>query len=394
MKSERLILLLLAAVNFTNILDFMVMMPLGPQLKRVFDMTPTEWSLIVSSYTFAAFASGVGSIFIIDRFDRKKILIAVYIGFLVGTFLCGIANSYVFLISARIVAGIFGGIIGAVVLSIVGDLIPLIRRGKAMGIVMAGFSAAAALGVPFGLLFGTLYNWHIPFLSIVVMGLVILVLLFKIIPPSPPQHHNGVRLRNKATLIKIFSDINKIKAFSLMGIIIFGQFLVIPFLSPYMVANVGFEELDLTYIYFFGGILSIFTSPWVGKMADKHGRSKVFIRFVLFSTLPILAITHFQETPMVIVLIVTTLFFIAIGGRFIPAIAIVLSTAEPEIRGRFMSIRSAVQQLVAGIAAFASGLIMIENPDGSYGNYNIIGYISVLTCLATLLLVKRIKEKY
>jgi predicted MFS family arabinose efflux permease len=375
-------------------MDFMVMMPLGPQLKRVFDMSPSEWSLIVSSYTFAAFVSGVGSIFIIDRFDRKKILIAVYSGFLVGTFLCGIADSYVFLISARICAGIFGGVIGAVVLSIVGDLIPLVRRGKAMGIVMTGFSAAAALGVPTGLLLGTIYDWHFPFLCIVGMGLIILVLLVKIIPSALPQHKDGIRLRNKETLIKIFSDLNKIKGFSLMGIIIFGQFLVIPFLSPYMVANVGFAELDLTLIYFCGGILSIFTSPWVGKMSDKHGRSKVFTWFVLLSTIPILAITHFQATPMWVVLLATTLFFITVAGRFIPAIAIVLSTAEPEIRGRFMSIRSAVQQLVAGIAAFASGLIMVENADGTYSNYNIIGYISVLTCLATLLLVRRIKEKY
>lgn len=375
-------------------MDFMVMMPLGPQLKRVFDMSPSEWSLIVSSYTFAAFVSGVGSIFIIDRFDRKKILIAVYSGFLVGTFLCGIADSYVFLISARICAGIFGGVIGAVVLSIVGDLIPLIRRGKAMGIVMTGFSAAAALGVPTGLLLGTIYDWHFPFLCIVGMGLIILILLVKIIPSAVPQHKDGIRLRNKETLIKIFSDLNKIKGFSLMGIIIFGQFLVIPFLSPYMVANVGFAELDLTLIYFCGGILSIFTSPWVGKMSDKHGRSRVFTWFVLLSTIPIIAITHFQVTPMWVVLLATTLFFITVAGRFIPAIAIVLSTAEPEIRGRFMSIRSAVQQLVAGIAAFASGLIMVENSDGTYSNYNIIGYISVLTCLATLLLVRRIKEKY
>jgi len=375
-------------------MDFMVMMPLGPQLKRVFDMSPSEWSLIVSSYTFAAFISGVGSIFIIDRFDRKKILIVVYSGFLVGTFLCGIADSYVFLISARICAGIFGGVIGAVVLSIVGDLIPLVRRGKAMGIVMTGFSAAAALGVPTGLLLGTIYDWHFPFLCIVGMGLIILVLLVKIIPSAVPQHKDGIRLRNKETLIKIFSDLNKIKGFSLMGIIIFGQFLVIPFLSPYMVANVGFAELDLTYIYFCGGILSIFTSPWVGRMADKHGRARVFTWFILLSTIPILAITHFQTAPMWLVLITTTMFFITIAGRFIPAIAIVLSTAEPEIRGRFMSIRSAVQQLVAGVAAFASGLIMVENIDGTYSNYNIIGYISVLTCLATLLLVRRIKEKY
>jgi predicted MFS family arabinose efflux permease len=375
-------------------MDFMVMMPLGPQLKRVFDMSPSEWSLIVSSYTFAAFVSGVGSIFIIDRFDRKKILIAVYSGFLVGTFLCGIADTYIFLISARIFAGIFGGIISAVILSIVGDLIPMERRGKAMGIVLAGFSAAAALGVPTGLLLGTIYSWHFPFLCIASMGIIVLVLIVKIIPPAVPLHVDGIRLRNKETLIKIFSDVNKIKGFSLMGIIIFGQFLVIPFLSPYMVANVGFAELDLTLIYFCGGILSIFTSPWVGRMADKHGRPKVFTWFVLLSTLPILAITHFQVTPMWLVLLTTTLFFITVGGRFIPAIAMVLSTAEPAIRGRFMSIRSAVQQLIAGIASFLSGIIMVENSDGTYSNYNIIGYISVLTCLATLLLVRRIKEKY
>lgn len=394
MKSERLILILLATVNFTNILDFMVMMPLGPQLKRVFDLSPSEWSLIVSCYTFAAFVSGIGSIFIIDRFDRKKILLLVYSGFLIGTFLCGIAQSYWFLLIARTVAGVFGGIIGAVVLSIVGDLIPLERRGKAMGIVLTGFSAAAALGVPLGLLFGTLYSWHIPFLSIVGMGLIILVLLIKIIPSAKPQWVDGKRKKNKETLHLIFSDLNKLKGFSLMGLVIFGQFLVVPFLSPYMVSNVGFSEMELTYIYFFGGIVTIFTSPWVGKLADRYGRARVFSFFVIGSCLPILAITHLGQTPVYYVIIITTLFFITVSGRFIPAIAIVLSTAEPEIRGRFMSVRSAIQQLIAGVASFISGLIMVELPNGSYSNYHFIGYISTIACLLTLLLVKRIREKY
>ena len=176
-NNENWVIWLLAGVNFTNVLDFMIMMPLGPQLKRVFELSPTQWSSVVSSYTFAAFATGLLSVFIIDKFDRKKLLTYTYIGFTIGTFMCGMASDIVQLMIARSVAGVFGGVLGALALTVVGDVISFEKRSKAVGKVMAGFSAAAALGVPMGLYLGTKFGWEMPFYITAFVSLVNLVLL-------------------------------------------------------------------------------------------------------------------------------------------------------------------------------------------------------------------------
>ena len=388
------ILLLLALINFTNILDFMVMMPLGPQLKRTFDLGPSEWSLLIASYALSAFVSGVAAIFFIDKFDRKKFLLITYVFFIFGTFLCAIAESYEALLFGRIIAGIFGGTIASIVLAIVGDTTPPEKRATAMGIVMAGFSAAAALGVPFGIYFGTLYNWHMPFYAIVVLGVITTAMIYFIIPNITSHIAVGGKISGWTNIKKSFADKNQLIALLFMVVILFGQFSIIPFLSPYMVANVGFTENDLLYIYLFGGILSIFTSAIIGKLSDKFGKLRVFTILLFLSLIPIIIVTNLGQTPLGIVLFVTTLFFIFAGGRMIPATAIVLSTAPPQSRGAFMSIRSAVQQLGAGVAGLIAGVIVVENPDGSYSNYQYVGYIAVAMSLLSLWLIRKIVAKH
>jgi DHA1 family inner membrane transport protein len=388
------ILLLLALINFTNILDFMVMMPLGPQLKRTFDLGPSEWSLLIASYALSAFASGVAAIFFIDKFDRKKFLLITYVFFIFGTFLCAIAKSYEALLFGRIIAGIFGGTIASIVLAIVGDTTPPEKRATAMGIVMAGFSAAAALGVPFGIYFGTLYNWHMPFYAIVVLGVITTAMIYFIIPNITSHIAIGGKISGWTNIKNSFADKNQLIALIFMVVILFGQFSIIPFLSPYMVANVGFTENDLLYIYLFGGIVSIFTSAIIGKLSDKFGKLRVFTILLFLSLIPIVIVTNLGQTPLGIVLFVTTLFFIFAGGRMIPATAIVLSTAPPQSRGAFMSIRSAVQQLGAGVAGLIAGVIVVENPDGSYSNYQYVGYIAVVMSLLSLWLIKKIVAKH
>lgn len=388
------VLLLLALINFTNILDFMVMMPLGPQLKRTFDLGPSEWSLLIASYALSAFVSGVASIFFIDKYDRKKFLLITYVLFIIGTFFCAIAESYEALLIGRIIAGIFGGTIASSVLAIVGDTTPPEKRATAMGIVMAGFSAAAALGVPFGIYFGTLYNWHMPFYAIVVLGVITTALIYFIIPNITSHIAIGGKISGWTNIKNSFTDKNQLIALVFMVVILFGQFSIIPFLSPYMVANVGFSENDLLYIYLFGGIVSIFSSAFIGKLSDKFGKLRVFTILLFLSLIPIVIVTNLGQTPIGIVLFVTTIFFIFAGGRMIPATAIVLSTAPPQSRGAFMSIRSAVQQLGAGVAGLIAGVIVVENPDGTYGNYQYVGYIAVAMSLFSLYLIRKIVTKH
>ncbi|MFT4770118.1 MAG: DHA1 family inner membrane transport protein [Cryomorphaceae bacterium] len=390
------LMVVLAGINFTHIMDFMIMMPLGPQFKRIFGIGPEMWSSVVSSYTFAAAISGVAAIFFLDFFDRRKALIFLYSGFIISTFLVGFANSIEMLLAARALTGIFGGIIGALVLAIVGDVVENKDRGKAIGIVMTGFSAAASLGVPLGLLLGTKFGWQVAFFMIAAFSTILLGFAIKLVPSiDSHRKEKGTRLKSSLTALKyVVRDKNQLRAFAFTLLLVFGQFSIIPFISPYMVSNVGFEEIQLTYIYLFGGALTVFTSPFFGRIADKFGRLKTFQVLMVISLIPIYAITNMSPQPVWIVLIFSSMFFVFAAGRMVPASAMIIGTAHPDYRGTFMSLRSSLLSLGQGIAAFCAGLIMVEFPDGSFGNFHIVGYIGVGTSILSYFVLRKIKDQY
>lgn len=392
-KNERILLITLAAINFTNIMDFMIMMPLGPQLMRIFNITPQQFGIIVSSYTLSAGISGFFTAFIIDKVDRKKFLQLLYIGFLIGTLLCGLANSYAMLVAARVLTGIFGGVLGAIILAIVGDMIAFEKRGQAMGMIMAAFSVASVFGVPFGLYIATLLDWHAPFIFLAITALPISYLIWKFVPDLHAHINNEKHVSPYQVIANIITDPNQRKAITLMIVLMAGHFSIIPFLSPYMVSNVGFSERDLAYIYLFGGAFTIFTSPRVGKLSDKYGKIKVYSWFVALCAIPVIILTNIGPTPVWAALTVSTLFFILSAGRFIPAQAIVTATVKPESRGSFMSISSSMQQLTAGAASYLAGLAITKDPQtGVLSHYNLVGLFSVIATLSTIFLIRRIKS--
>ena len=392
-SKEKLILFVLAAVQFTHIVDFMIMMPLGPQLMRIFKINPQQFSLIVASYTFSAGIFGFLGAFIIDRFDRKTAFTFAYIGFTLGTLACGLAPSYHILMAARILAGAFGGVLGALVLSIISDIVPLERRASAMGIVMTAFSAASVLGVPIGLWLANKFTWNAPFLFLAGITTIITFAIIKIIP-SLTEHLQSKATRPKPleVITNVTSDKNALRALLMMSLLIFGQFSIIPFLSPYMVYNVGFQESQLPFIYFCGGIGTIFTLPLIGKLADKHGRLKIFAYAIFLSAIPVLTITNLGQIPVYAALVITTLFMILVGGRMVPATTMVTSTVNPKNRGSFMSINSSVQQLSSGIASFSAGLIIVKNTNGSLSHYHWIGYFAVAASLLSLFVAQKLKS--
>lgn len=392
MLSEKLILLLLASIQFTNIMDFMIMMPLGPQLMRLFAINPQQFSIIVSSYTFSAGFFGFLGAFFIDKFDRKRSLLFTYIGFTIGTFACALSPTYTFLIFARIFTGAFGGLLGAMVLSIVGDLIPFQRRGAAMGTVMAAFSMASVFGVPFGLYIATKFSWHAPFLFIGFFGIFITALISLYIP-SMRSHikDKTIKVNPFDVITDIIANKNQLLALLLSSLVIFGHFIIIPFLSPYMVSNVGFTEAQLTYIYLLGGGATIFTSPIVGKICDKYTSRKVFTIAALASTIPVFMLTNMPKLQVAYVLIVTTMFFILGNGRMIPSQTMVMSAVTPESRGGFMSISSSVQQFTTGLASFVAGSIILKTSSGTLDNYQYVGYISVIVTLLSIIIARKVK---
>lgn len=394
-SKEKILLYLLASINFCNIVDFMIMMPLGPQLMRLFHIGPSEFSMVVSSYTFSAFASGMLSSLIIDRFDRKKSLLVMYTGFIVGTALCGLAPNYYLLMAARVFTGIFGGVIGASVLSIVGDVIPFERRGHAMGIVMSAFSIASIVGVPLGLFLAshTPWGWQAPFLFLALVSLPILFMVYKYLPNI--NAHLKVTTKSNGILdaIKsILSDRNQRKAIFLSMVMMLGHFSIIPFISPSMVANVGFSESQLQYIYLVGGGATVFTSQYIGKMADRYGKYRVFSIFALLCALPVFAITNMPPVHIALALSVAAVFFVLISGRMIPMQAMVTAAVNPAYRGSFMSINSSLQQLMAGLGSLLAGMIVVKDPaSGHLLHYEWVGYFSILMSLAAIAIARKLK---
>lgn len=394
MRKEKTIILLLACINFTHIMDFMIMMPLGPQLMRLFKIQPAAFSFLVSAYTFSAGISGFFSAFVVDRFDRKTVLLFGYIGFTLGTLACALAQQYETLVAARILAGLFGGLIGAQVLSIIADLVPFERRGAAMGTLSTAFSAASVFGVPFGLYAATQWSWQAPFYIIAGLGFFIIPAVYSFLPPvrehltnrgeaAPPKPMQIIR--------QVVQDRNQRMGLLFASGMIAGHFCIIPFISPYMVSNVGFLESELPYIYILGGGLIIFTAPYVGKMADQYGKLKVLNWFVLLSAIPVLIITNLPRIPFYYVLLITTLFFVITNGRMIPSQAIISSVVLPQYRGSFMSINSSLQQLATGLAAYVGGLIIQKNEQGELLHYGYVGILGLSISFACLWVAAQLK---
>lgn len=388
---EGWLLLLLAVIQFTHIIDFVIMMPLGPQLMRVFDISPKEFSFLVSAYTFSAAVSGFISTLFIDKFDRKHALLGLYGGFIVGTFCCAIAPNYHLLLLARILAGAFGGVIGALVFAIIGDAIPEERRGAATGKVMAAFSAASIAGVPVGLYLASRMNWHAPFYALTFMSLGVLVLAYMLLPPMRGHLTNAVRTKPLRVIGDILRNANLLWALGLMVVLTLAGFTIVPFISPYLVANVGFAETDLPFMYLFGGLATVVTSQLAGRLSDRYGKQRIFVYTALFSLIPILLITQLKPAPHYLIFTVTTIFFIGFGARFVPAMSLITSSVSPKQRGSFMSFNASIQQMAAGLSAFLSGLVIEKTAAGTLLHFDKIGYLAVGATLLCIFIIRRLK---
>ncbi len=391
-RNERLLLFLLASINFTHILDFMIIMPLGNYLMPYFNISTQQFSLIVSSYSYAAFTSGIIAAFVIDNFDRKKTLIFGYTGFIIGTFLCGIAPDYKFLVAARILAGLFGGLIGAQVMSIVADTFPYEKRGRAMGYLMAAFSVASVLGVPFSLYLANFVSWHAPFILVAAMGLILIPFTIRFIPPMK-SHLSDIKRKPAEAFLIIFSRPEALIALTLSATIMLGHFVIIPFINPFMEFNVGFTKEEIPLIYVVGGVATLFSAPFFGKLADKHGKLKIFTLTALLTLPFVYLITNMPAIPFYFVLIATGLWFIVSNGRSIAAQSMVSNVIESQYRGSFMSLNSSFQQLFIGTASFIAGLIVTNDASGKINHYSWAGYFSIGVLLFCIYLGYVLKRK-
>jgi DHA1 family inner membrane transport protein len=391
MKNEKLLLFALALVQFTHIVDFMIIMPLGKQFMELFSISPGQFSLIVSSYAISAFVMGLLSAIYIDRVDRKVALLFIYTGFIIGTFACSMASSYGFFLAARCLTGAFGGILAALIFAIIGDTIPYERRSSATGIVMTAFSAASVAGVPAGIYLAASFGWRMTFIVVGIIAVLVLITLYYTVP-SMQGHMNtdSKPAKRMEVFTNVLKDRNQLLALLFTVILMLGHFTIIPFIAPYMQFNIGFSDYQVTYIYAIGGTLTAVLLPVFGKIADRYGNALVFTISSLFALFSILAITNLPAVSLVVALCATSSFFIVASGRSVPATTMVTSVVKPEFRGSFMSIRSSVNQLALAMASGIAGLIIIEQ-EGKLINYPYVGYIAVGMSLLAVVLAWRLK---
>ena len=388
---ERSLVLVLSAIQFTHIMDFMIMMPLGPQLMRVMLISPQQFGILVSAYTLTAAVAALAVAFYTDRFDRRQTLLFLYAGFVLSTLLCAIAPGYNELLIARAVAGAFGGVAGAIVHSIIGDAIPENRRGAATGMIMTAFALSSIIGVPIGLVLAAHFSWRAPFVLLVAVSVLVFILTWRILPPMRSHIVAGEAHRPLEQMKSVLGTANHLRAFVFMFALMFAGFSVIPFISPYMVANVGLKETDLPYLYLFGGLATVFSSRYIGKLADRYGKRQIFTLIGLISIAPLLITTNLPPVPVWLAICASVIFMVFVSGRFVPAMALVISSVEPRLRGGFMSINSAIQQLGLGAASFLAGTIIGHGAGGALTNYGLVGLIAVSATLIAIALAWRVK---
>lgn len=390
-KRERWLLLTLASIQFTSVLDFMIMMPLGPQLTQLFGISASQFGLLVSAYTFSAGLSGLLAATYIDRFGRKQLLLGMYSLFGLATLACALAPDYLWLMVARVAAGLFGGVLSALSQTIVADVIPFERRGRAMSVVMTSFSVSTVAGVPLGLFLAAHFNWHAPFVGIAVLVGLLSLAAWQTLPRLDAHLHHPERVSVWRGIGQVLAEPNHLKAFAVSGLMMFAAFTVIPYITIYLQSNAGMKTQEVPWIYLCGGLATLLSARYFGRLTDRVGKVQMFQRLALAVTVPLMATTLSQGLPLWGLLAISTSFFTVMSGRMIPGMAMISSAALPRLRGTFMTLNSAVQSASMGLAALVAGLIIGRDAQGQLTGYWVAGLLGVVASLLSVWLAGHLR---
>jgi predicted MFS family arabinose efflux permease len=392
-SKQIIIIAILALLQFTVILDFVIISPLGDILMKTLDMTTAKFGFTVSAYAFSAGISGLLAAGFADKFDRKKLLIFFYAGFIIGTVFCAFAIDYTTLLLARIFTGLFGGVIGSVSLAIVTDLFVIKQRGRVMGFIQMAYATSQILGIPLGLYFANHWGWHSSFIMIAVLG--ILILIAVLTQMQPITKHLELQ-SDKSPFLHLWhtlSNKNYQIGFASIALLSVGGFMLQPFGSAYLVNNIHISQLQLPMVFFFTGLSVLFIMPIVGKLSDKVNKFWLFTAGSILSVIMIVIYTNLDPIPLWEVVVINMILFMGIMSRMIPATT--LNTAIPEMkdRGAYMSITSSLQQIAGGIAAVCAGFIVHQNTKVSpLENYDILGYVIAVITLCSVVLMWRVSQ--
>ena len=392
-RYEVFVIAVLSFLQFTIILDFMVLSPLGAQLMLELEITTAQFGWVVSAYAFSAGAAGLLTAGFADRFDRKKLLLFFYTGFIGGTLLCALAPDYHSLLIARIVTGLFGGVIGSISFAIITDLFRMEVRGRVMGFVQMALATSQVMGIPIGLYLANRLGWHSPFFMIV--GLSVLVGIAIVIHFRPIDSHLKIPSDRSAFqhLTKIISHPFYSRAFAATTLLATGGFMLMPFGSAFGVHNLGIALGDLPMLYMITGICSMITGPFVGKLSDTLGKYVIFSAGSILSMVLVVIYCNLGLTPLWLVILLNVAMFIGISSRMISSSALMTAVPEPMDRGAFMSINSSVQQISGGIASMIAGMIVVQTEGGVLLHYDTLGYVVVGAMIITVVMMYFINEQ-
>jgi predicted MFS family arabinose efflux permease len=396
-RYQKFVIAVLAFLQFTIILDFMIISPLGAMVMPVLHMSPQQFGLAVSSYAFSAGASSLLAAGFADRFDRKRMLLFFYAGFILGTLLCALATTFPLLLGARIVTGLFGGVIGAIVLAIATDLFALDVRGRVMGFIQTAFAASQVLGLPAGLYFANHWDWHAPFLAIIAVavpaGLVIAVWM------KPVAAHLTLK-QERSPFMHLAHTVAEPRyrlAFLLTMLLPTGGYMLMPFGTAYMVDNIGLPMTTLPAIYLISGLSIVFAGPLIGKISDSAGKFPTFCVGSLVTILMVAVWTNLGHVSLATVIAVNVLLFIGIFSRIIPSQALLSAIPEVSKRGAFNAVSASLQQAAGGVSAAVAGAVIVAAPDGTLKHFNWLGVIVMVVASLSVLLMyfvhKQVPEK-
>jgi predicted MFS family arabinose efflux permease len=384
---------LLTFLQFTIILDFMILSPLGAVLMPGLKISPAQFGLVVSVYAFSAGVSGIAAAGFADRFDRKRLLLVFYAGFVAGTLMCGVAHAYGFLLLARTITGVFAGVVGSTVFAITTDLFAYQVRGRVMGILQTAFAASNVVGVPLALALSNRWGWNAPFLLIVAVGALVGAAALRYLRPIDAHlrlHPDRSPVRH---VLHTVSTRRYLQGFAASALLATGGFMLMPYTSAFLVHNLGIEFGQLPLVYMITGACSIVAGPLIGRAADAAGKFVVFCFGCAATITMVLIYTHLGVTPLGLVILVNSLLFVGVFSRIISAQALISAIPAPADRGAYMSISSSIQQISGGFAAIVGGLIVSESASGALEHFDILGYVLVGTTLITLVMMYFISRR-
>jgi predicted MFS family arabinose efflux permease len=380
--SERAIVFCVGAVQFVNILDFMMVMPLGPDFAIALDIPVSHIGYVGGAYTAAASISGLACAFFLDRFDRKKALSVAMLGLVLGTLSGAFARGLGTLMLARVVAGAFGGPATSLSYSIIADVIPPDRRGRAMGAVMGAFSVASILGVPAGLELARRGGWRLPFIAVAILGAILGAYATRVLPPMIGHLARARQRRFGRDLLELVRP-DVVLSLMLTTLVMGASFVIVPNIAPYLLYNLGYPRARLGLLYLVGGLVSFVAMRGVGLLVDRFGSARVGTFGTLFVS-TVIYCGFARVPPLIPVLVLFVLFMLGMSFRNVAYNTLTSKVPEADERARFSSIQSSVQHLASALGAFAAARLLTELPSHALVGVDTTAYVSIALGLGVL----------